>query len=251
LPAPERRRQAIKYLESIAAFYDRHGVTIQNLFDFVPELITWDDKFNLEGGRQLLTLINAHGGQWALEEWNAGRFAPLFASAVAAAEIKKRELKIQSLVAHVAERQNAVELLAAELAETHGKLLSLTTQLNERDRSCQALSLRLAESDQLTLTYSSTLAAAEHANQLLANEMKTKTQEIGTISSQLELMRSELDKITNSLAWRVASRYGGIKYRYLLPFYRLLGIPPSNDESANMNQVFRTSRSNVNGKLRA
>lgn len=276
LPAAERRRQAIKYVESIASFYERHGVIVQNLFDFVPELITWDNKCNTKSAKLLLSLVNAYGGEWALKQWNGGQFAPLFAMASAATEIKEKDLKIQSLVDHVAERQSAVESLAAQLAETQGQALalteqmadqkrtveSLTSQLTERDNTYQALSVRLAESEQMEQSYSAKLAIADQTNLALSNELKEKekdfltelavrSQGIEVVSSQLEMKQAQLDRITASMAWRVLSHYGQIKYRYLLPLYRLLRLVPPHQKTAVVEQVFQNPPTKVDGELRA
>ena len=48
------------------------------------------------------------------------------------------------------------------------------------------------------------------------------------LSSQLAQKETELERITNSIGWRLLSRYGRVKYRYLLPVYRLLGLVPSD-----------------------
>ena len=47
---------------------------------------------------------------------------------------------------------------------------------------------------------------------------------ITRLSAQLDETTAELNRIRRSLGWRVLSPYGRIKYRYLLPLYRLLGL---------------------------
>lgn len=42
--------------------------------------------------------------------------------------------------------------------------------------------------------------------------------------AQLSAKACEVDQITRSLGWRLLSRYGRLKYRYLLPVYRMLGL---------------------------
>ena len=282
LTEPERRREAMKYVESIAYFYQRHGVVIQNLFDFVPELMTSDSKLNTKGGKLLLSLVNAYGGAWALEQWNHGEFAPLFVVANAEPEFtaKDKDIKIQSLIEHVAERQSAVESLGAQVAERHARVLALTEQVAERhgqvlalteqvaaqqttikvrDNACEALSSRLAESEHMEQLSSAKVATADQTIQTLSNELEekeqdfltqsaVKSQEIEAVSSQLEMKQAQLDRITGSIAWRVFSRYGRIKYRYLLPLYRLLRRAPAQQKQAVMEQVSQDLPTNGDGQ---
>src|SRR5262249_46140703 len=58
------------------------------------------------------------------------------------------------------------------------------------------------------------------------------------LSLQRELLvrTADLERIKRSFAWRLLSRYGRIKYRYLLPIYRLLRLlPPEPEQSASSN----------------
>lgn len=51
-----------------------------------------------------------------------------------------------------------------------------------------------------------------------------KDLEIRTLSAELGEKNEQLRRITSSLGWRLLSRYGRIKHRYLLPIYRLLKL---------------------------
>lgn len=79
LPMAQRRRLTMNYLESIAHFYRCHGVIIQPLFSFMPELGRIDNPLSIQTGRLLLELINANGGEWVLERWSSGALTPLLA----------------------------------------------------------------------------------------------------------------------------------------------------------------------------
>ena len=74
----------------------------------------------------------------------------------------------------------------------------LTTRIKNHTRIESDLQKRLADS--------------EGKNFLLSAEVSAKTH--------------ELDKIKNSLGWRMLSRYGRFKYQRLLPVYRALKLPP-------------------------
>jgi hypothetical protein len=55
-------------------------------------------------------------------------------------------------------------------------------------------------------------------------EVAEREQAVQAISAQLAAKEAQLEKITGSFAWRALSRYGRMKYRYLLPVYRLLRL---------------------------
>jgi hypothetical protein len=59
----------------------------------------------------------------------------------------------------------------------------------------------------------------------LSGELNDQKQITRSLSAQLAARQTELDTIKASLGWRLLSRYGRIKYRYLLPIYRLLRLP--------------------------
>lgn len=55
-------------------------------------------------------------------------------------------------------------------------------------------------------------------------------EEIITLRQRLNEKQAELDKITNTLGWRLLSHYGRFKHKFLLPAYRLIRPGrPSND----------------------
>jgi hypothetical protein len=58
---------------------------------------------------------------------------------------------------------------------------------------------------------------------------QTVTQDrLSAVQAQLSISEAQLSRITGSLGWRIISRYGPIKYRFVLPAYhrikRLLGL---------------------------
>lgn len=53
---------------------------------------------------------------------------------------------------------------------------------------------------------------------------ETRQETIDYLKSELVAKQQEIEKITNSLGWRLLSRYGRFKYGYLLPFLRRLGL---------------------------
>lgn len=63
--------------------------------------------------------------------------------------------------------------------------------------------------------------------QLLARDV-----EIRALSEELSATETQLERITDSFGWRLLSRYGRIKHRYLLPFYRRLRPGPSQENNS-------------------
>lgn len=65
---------------------------------------------------------------------------------------------------------------------------------------------------------------------LLEAQIEKKELLLIALRERLNEKQSELDKITNTLGWRLLSHYGRFKHRFLLPAYRLIRPGrPSND----------------------
>jgi len=64
----------------------------------------------------------------------------------------------------------------------------------------------------------------KHEEQLLALSANLHEKELlaQSLAAQLADREMELARITSSLGWRILSRYGRIKYKYLMPVYRLV-----------------------------
>jgi len=58
-------------------------------------------------------------------------------------------------------------------------------------------------------------------------EIQPLLEKMQALSSRLAEREAELSRITSSFGWRLLARYGQIKYRYLLPIYRLFGREPA------------------------
>src|SRR5262249_44061848 len=91
--------------------------------------------------------------------------------------------------------------------QEHSQVLSATLeqikdQIPDRDRTIQSL-------------MSDALASQERQNAL---------------SEQLAEREAELARIKGSPGWQLLQAYGRIKYRHLLPLYRLLGMMPQQSQ---------------------
>jgi len=83
---------------------------------------------------------------------------------------------------------------------------------------------------------SADVAEGEQACALTA-QLRDKDRIISSLSAQLAHSERELEGITGTPAWRLLKWYGKIKYRYLLPVYRLLGLLPFVKGSRPVNSV--------------
>lgn len=100
--------------------------------------------------------------------------------------------RIDALKSELESMQSTVAKKSSELRRLESDLKMRDTQLGESDRELQAL-----------------------------------REQIDTLNTQLRERETELSSITNSFGWRLMNRYGQIKYRYLLPIYRLFGRAPA------------------------
>ncbi len=133
---------------------------------------------------------------------------------------------VQALNAQVAEREQAVAALQAQVAAQEQAVQALSAQVAEREQAQAALGAQVAEQEQAVQSLNAQVAEREQAQAALGAQVAEQEQAVRTISAQLAAKEARLEKITGSFAWRVLSHYGRIKYRYLLPLYRLLRLMP-------------------------
>ena len=75
---PADLAHAIRYVEPIAHFYEVHGVVMEALFGFVPELREKSGACDAAAARLFLELLSSRGAPWMVSEWLRGGLAPLF-----------------------------------------------------------------------------------------------------------------------------------------------------------------------------
>jgi glycosyltransferase involved in cell wall biosynthesis/GT2 family glycosyltransferase len=110
----DRRQQSIKSIEGIAYFYKKHGLIIQNFFDFVPELMS-TKGLSVPAARIFLELVNSRGGQWVLDRWNDGQLAPLFNASSLSSLVAEKDQTIESLARDVEEKDQALRTITQSL----------------------------------------------------------------------------------------------------------------------------------------
>ena len=99
------------------------------------------------------------------------------------------------------------------------ELKSMNSQLAEKNREVRQLESELK-------TRNPQIEEKDREIQALLTEMQA-------LSARLVEREAELSRITSSFGWRLLGRYGQIKYRYLLPVYRLFGHVPAAIKEPN------------------
>ncbi len=125
ISAKDRRQGSIKCIEAIAYFYKKHGMIIQNLFDFVPEL-GLANELSIQSARIFLELVNSRGGEWVLDRWNDGQLAPLFIAPSLSSLVAEKVQKIESLARDIEDKKQALSTitntLGWRLLKLYGKI---------------------------------------------------------------------------------------------------------------------------------
>lgn len=121
------------------------------------------------------------------------------------ADIERGRKQIEELTANLQERQEAFHFRSAQVEEREAiiaardeAITALQGELEEVERAHQ----RTVGSNQLL---SAQLSKTEYSRQMLATRVAN--------------LEAQLEKIHNTLGWRMLSRYGRVKYKYLLPVY--------------------------------
>jgi polysaccharide pyruvyl transferase CsaB len=127
---------------------------------------------------------------------------------------------------HLAEQADILIERNGLLAERNGLLAELNRSQAESDRVLAERDLLLADQKDRLAEQTNLLAEKEHSINQLRGELADQQRALGLVSAQLHAKATELDSIRRSLGWRILSRYGRIKYRYLLPLYRMLRLIP-------------------------
>jgi GT2 family glycosyltransferase/glycosyltransferase involved in cell wall biosynthesis len=127
------------------------------------------------------------------------------------------------------------------LAEIHKKeqegvalgqaMVAVQAQVAEKEQAVQALSAQVAQREQAMVAVQAQVAEKDQAIRLLSGQLAAKD--------------AQVERITSSLGWRLLSRYGRIKHRYLLPIYRLLGLMPPESTAMDIACASATSETSA------
>jgi 2-polyprenyl-3-methyl-5-hydroxy-6-metoxy-1,4-benzoquinol methylase/GT2 family glycosyltransferase len=153
-----------------------------------------------------------------------------------------RQRESQELASQLSEQRTAVNSLTAALRE-HEEAHSI--QLAEHEKLVSSLSARLAEAQRSVDALSAKVVENGTQANALSTQLRDKENALSSLYGQLAQKQRELQKITSSLGWRLLTAYGPIKYRYLLPIYRILGLPPYSRASGKTRQTAPDLKTNI------
>lgn len=161
----------------------------------------------------------------------------------------------ESLTARVIKWESVLETLTSELAHQRERTTELSAEVANHQQLTTLLEARLAEKDKGLQHYVGRTTKQEEiikqrdegiawlrgeleesgkkkqrlagSNNFLKMQLEKGEAAIQRLQQHLSARDLELARITRSLGWRLLSRYGKIKYRYLLPLYRALNLLPA------------------------
>lgn len=126
------------------------------------------------------------------------------------------EAEHNKLHSQIAVRERETEILKS----CHeGEIARLQGERDSMETGQSVLRSRLAD-----CTREAEVLESRHARTAarLEEQASESRQKAVALAEELAIKRAELEKITNTLGWRLLSRYGKIKYRLLLPAYKQL-----------------------------
>lgn len=203
LTEAQRRRQSLQYIEAIARFYHVHQHVIQNLFDFIPELGPASDEGSVLSGRLILALINLHGSEWFLKQWEESRLDLPFLAKALLAKLGQQEIPGGALPTQLAELIKAREVVTTLLAEQQRQTGSLIAQASARevqiDQLVERLTARLSERD-------AQLVQQQQAADSLSTLLNKQRQEANQLAAQLTAQELQSKQLAEFLTARLAAR---------------------------------------------
>jgi GT2 family glycosyltransferase len=118
---------------------------------------------------------------------------------------------IESLRDRLARSEQLVRVLVTERRETRKSLEHLLEEMSLKEAEKQ----KIIDEKQETIDQKQKLIEEK---QKLIEEKQTSIEELSLLASALE---AEIQRLKSTLGWRLLNVYGRIKYRYLLPVYRM------------------------------
>jgi uncharacterized coiled-coil protein SlyX len=177
-PVEESRKQRMKYVETLAYFYQKHNLIYMGLFHFIPELGAPTSQLSISSARIFLELVNSHGAGWVLDRWNDNQLAPLFAAESLQTQLAEKEQVIRDSSAQLAEKEQAIRNFSAQLAQKEQLMREFSAQLAEKEQAIRNSSAQLAEQEQVIRDSSAQVAEKEQAIRDLSAQVAAKEEAI-------------------------------------------------------------------------
>jgi hypothetical protein len=124
---------------------------------------------------------------------------------------------------------------ADEIRQLHLTMLKMKEHFEaERGSLTNKHEASLAHSQEISQNNLRQLSAAQELIDLREKQLSSVQELVVLKEKEVRAAQAELDRIQGTIGWRMLSRYGKIKYRYLLSVYQMLGLsryiqqPPSD-----------------------
>lgn len=222
----QTRDEAVEFLSAKLGEQERTALALERTLRVRDEAITW-----LQG--ELEVSKNRAAQLTALNE-------SLTASSL------RMESAVELLSGELANYRERAAAFSSELANQQERITSLEARLTAREKTLQLHVDRIKKQEEMIRERNEGIAwlraeldESVKKNQRLVGsnnflKMQSTKNEgvIQDLEQNLSARDRELDRITRSIGWRLLSRYGRIKYRYLLPIYRRLNLLPADTNMA-------------------
>lgn len=226
----EHRRNGLPPLQETGQFLKDHGFQVTVLFNgYVHRWLVALSTFFLLQWRfhdpKLNARVNAYYNQ---NFYRADNREPSYRKVLVAA----RSRDVSGIRPQICPEPQAPESDKLFHLQILGLLMQLLTEgwstralaseeeLSKEQKAVQELVAQVGEKEQevhrLTTELSARMAEKEH--------------EVHVLSARLASREDELQRIHRSLGWRILSRYGKFKYRYVLPLLRLMHLGPQEPQ---------------------
>lgn len=155
-----------------------------------------------------------------------------------AVQLARQSARIRAIAAQSSSLSQQLADLQAELANRKESLINQAQMAKESLINQAQIAAAVADKQKLEAALESLKVELRESQQqarrqlaasrLLQAQLRQKEDARRLLALQLSAKESQLQQITSTIGWRLLSYYGPIKYRYLLPVYRLFGLLPKS-----------------------
>lgn len=227
----ERERESAREREELEGLSYKFADARREIKELSKQIIKRDKKIN-----QLS--VDLADKYRELQELTTRQMAMAGESLATAARLRAKEKEQERLNAKLAEQQRFNVELAGQLAEHQRRNAELFAEQQRRS----------AERDQTHQALESELQRLSTEIENLSIEAGGKEQLLQAVSLDLAEKNSQLNRINTSYGGRLLNSFGKVKYRYLLPVYKLInpatrGRQNHNQHTDNPNVIMHQSES--------
>jgi len=142
-------------------------------------------------------------------------------------QVKQLSIESAGKVAQATRLEQQIEHLCAQATERDSQVASLEGQVKQLSTEKEE---KAAETTRLAQQIEHLCAQAAARDSMLESLKDQMTDQENLSLTMMAEKDAELTRITSSLGWRLLKQYGRVKYAYLLPIYRFLGLMPKKNK---------------------